>query len=268
MAAPFGDGNTSFWVAVNGPPGAVARRTLRSAFAAPESIAALTSAGGGAPALAYVTSASRGVVVHAGIDGATRPPDGPLPRVRIEAPKPPVIVNGTVRLSVSCDGPCEVAADVLGHRVYANSVRLPSEGTGLIEFFSSSWAVRERGSVRVRLTYGAPGALNPRTKIVTVRLLRADTLPSVRVTGVSAERRAGKVVVRWRTNRKLAESAGAYVSGAGTRTWSGEPVQVLDARMAKGRRSFATTLTRQAARIRWVTLRFYNEQEPIVVKVK
>ena len=111
----------------------------------------------------------------------------------------------------------------------------------------------------------------------TLRLRRVPAAPQPHVTRVSAVRRGKRVIVRWATDRPLSGDIIAVVSGAPARKERGEPLQAVGVSVELPRRSFArdcaTTLTRNAGAIRFVTLRANRAQnpardEPMTVEVR
>ena len=148
-----------------------------------DSVLALTLADG-APAIAWTTlGRALRAEVHLATVGLTPPADGPVPRVRIGGPRNPVIPAGRpMKLPVTCSGPCEVHAEVIGNET-DGGVRLAHGGRGSIGLFADSddpFAPRRLGAVRLSVTYGAPDARHPRTRTVTLRLRRTPSPPAAR----------------------------------------------------------------------------------------
>jgi hypothetical protein len=85
-----------------------------------------------------------------------------------------------MKLPVTCSGPCEVHADVIGNET-DGGVRLAHGGRGSIGLFADPddpFAPRRLGAVRLRVIYGAPDARHPRTRTVTLRLRRTPSPPA------------------------------------------------------------------------------------------
>ena len=101
-------------------------------------------------------------------------------------------------------------------------------------------ATRKRSRIRVRLAYGAPAALHPRTRTLSVRVRRSRP-DEAHATGLKAVRRGDRVVVTFRVQDNNDEW-GAFISGADTRGWSGEPAATRIVKGRDGKRSYRVTL--------------------------
>lgn len=226
-----------------------------------DSVLALTLADG-APAIAWTARRTgRTAQVHLATVGLTPPADGPVPHVRIGGPRNPVIPAGRpMKLPVTCSGPCEVHAEVIGNET-DGGVRLAHGGRGSIGLFASPndpFAPRRLGAVRLRVTYGAPDARHPRTRTVTMRLRRTPSPPAARPVSLRAVRQGNRIRVTWRTDHAVNGDWAEvfYINGSSASgAWTVEAPEVRSVEGYAGNRSFAVTLNQHTADIRFVTLR-------------
>ncbi len=105
--------------------------------------------------------------------------------------------------------------------------------------------------VRIELTYGAPGALHPRRRTVTVRLRGDATLTRPRVSALRAHRAGNRIRVSFRASRTSNDTQ-FFVSGDDTRGWSGEP-RITRTVAHSDRRRYSLSLP--ATGVRFVTVR-------------
>ena len=162
-------------------------------------------------------------------------------------------LSHSLKLPITCSGPCEVTVYVpAGGYTLPYSVRLKRAGTRRLEIDALHFiAPAEPGPVRLRMSYGALRALHPSTRMISVRVAREGGAPP-RATRVKAVRRGDRVVVTFRVTGDP-EQWGAYITGEGTREWSGSPAVVRSVAGKRGKRDYRLTLPRKG--VKYVTVR-------------
>lgn len=158
-----------------------------------------------------------------------------------------------VRLPITCNGPCEVNAFVdLGGLTVPYGLRMSKAGTRSLKLDGLEvLAGRKLTRVPIELTYGAPGALHPRSRTIRVSV-RSSAPPEPRAVRLKAVRRADEVVVTFQLLGNPREW-GAFLTGDDTRGWSGEPAVSRIVRGRAKQRTYRATLP--AAGVNYVTLR-------------
>jgi hypothetical protein len=192
--------------------------------------------------------------LHLALDGAADAPVPAAPKLTAGAPR-----DRTLRpiqplvLPFRCSAACDVRGYING-RSGGPSVALSKAGTGTLEFTAGFEPLKpKRATLKVTLSWSAPGARTASTRTIAVRIRRLPAPPLPHLLDVRARRGPGGVVdVRWRTDGP-ARDAGFVVIG--TRTRSGErergaPV-FASVRGGTRRRSFHVRL-REARAVRYV----------------
>jgi hypothetical protein len=158
-----------------------------------------------------------------------------------------------LRLPITCSGPCEVTAYLdLGGLAVPYGLRMRQAGTRRIELDGLELVARRTLTrVPLQLAYGAPGALHPRTRTISVRVRRSGPAEP-RAAGLTAVRRGDQVVVTFRAQGDTGEWR-AFLSGDDTRGWSGEPIVTRAVAGRDGKRDYRVTLP--GAGVNYVTLR-------------
>ncbi|MDX6585374.1 MAG: hypothetical protein QOI10_4558, partial [Solirubrobacterales bacterium] len=192
--------------------------------------------------------------LHVASPAIVERPDPAAPRMTVGRQDRELISDArALHLPITCSGPCEVSAfaDIGGIKV-PYGLRMSKAGTRPLELDGLELiASRKLARIPIELAYGAPGALHPRTRAMSVRVRRSGP-PEARATGLKAVRRGDQVVVTFRVQGNTGDR-GAFISGDDTRAWSGEPAA---SRIVEGRdnkRSYRVTLP--AAGVNYVTLR-------------
>jgi hypothetical protein len=170
------------------------------------------------------------------------------PRDRTLRPVQPLV------LPVRCAAACDVRAEIAG-RVTAASAALARAGTAMLRFQPEARAVApKRGTLKVRLSWSAPGAQTASARTVALRVRRLPSPPVPHLLDVRARRARGGIVdVRWRTDGPALDAGFAVY---GTRTPDLDDDRDASVGSAAGgtrRRSFHVRL-RDAARVRYVTV--------------
>ena len=213
----------------------------------------------GTPALTWVSDVEENhFVLHLAMEGGTRPATA-MPNVRVGAPVKRVLGYGdALRLPIRCSGPCSVRAQVIGRAGSDGLTTLVRGGRGelRIEPGTEPIARRKAETVRVRVTYGAPGSVRPRTQTVSVRIQRSNA-PRPRLVGVEAVRRGNQIEVSWRIKHPP-RFAAMFVSGSHARDDRGRPLVVSPEIIERTRTSYRVDL-QPATRVRYVTLRPYGD---------
>ena len=121
----------------------------------------------GTPALSWITNVGENhFTLHLATEGGTRPASGPAPRVRFGAPVRRVLdYDDALRLPFTCSGPCSVRAQIVGHEYSDGVATRFSAGSDELRIFSNEpIAAKGRGTVRVRVKYGAPDSVDLKTR--------------------------------------------------------------------------------------------------------
>jgi hypothetical protein len=209
----------------------------------------------GTAAVAWTTSLdSERFRLHLASPATTERPDPAAPEVRVGRPdRTRVSEEQSLKLPITCSGPCEVTVYVpVGGYTFPYSVRLERAGTRKLDIDALHFVARAKpGPVRLRMSYGALGALHPSTRKISVRVAREGGAPP-RATHVKAVRRGDRVVVTFRVTGDP-EQWGAYITGEGTREWSGSPAVVRSVAGKRGKRDYRLTLP--AKGVKYVTVR-------------
>jgi hypothetical protein len=211
----------------------------------------------GTPALTWITDVQENhLTLHLATEGGNRPTADAVPRVRFGAPVRRVLdYDDSLRLPFRCSGPCSVRARIVGQEGSDGVVTRYRAGRGVLRISSPEPIVGRGGPrpVRVRVSYGAPGAVKPRSETVTVRLERSSR-PEPRIAGLRAVRRGNAVRVTFRVQH-APEFAIAVASGSRTRDDRGNPLVLTPEAIERGRRNPYRLTLRPADGVRYVTLR-------------
>jgi hypothetical protein len=222
--------------------------------ARPNRAVALTLADGTA-AIAWTTSLDdEHFRLHLAYAATTEQPDPAAPTVRVGRPdRTRVSEEQSLKLPITCSGPCEVTVYVsVGGFSIPYRARINHAGTRKLDIDSLHFIARGKpGPVRLRMSYGALGALHPSTRTISVRVARADG-PEPRATQVKAVRRGDRVVVTFHVTGDP-RRWGAFVTGDDTREWSGGPAVLRTIAGKRGKRNYRLTLPAQG--VKYVTLR-------------
>ena len=184
----------------------------------------------GTPALSWITDVGENhFTLHLATEGGTRPASGPAPRVRFGAPVHRVLdYDDALRLPFTCSGPCSVRAQIVGHEYSDGVATRFSAGSEEVRIFSNEpIAVKGRGTVRVRVKYGAPDSVDLKTETLTVRVKRSSK-PKPRVSAFKAVRRGGSIRVSFRLSDPPSY-APLFISGSPHRDDRGNPLVVTTA---------------------------------------
>jgi hypothetical protein len=225
----------------------------------------------GRPALVWSERIDESERLHLAAPDAVPAGDGAPPKVTVGAPARRTIRPGAdVTLPVTCSGPCDVLVQPIGGPRAWGRLRLPRGGRGKLVLTQGSvpLAPRRLGTVRLRVTYGALGARQPREKLVAFKLVRTRSAPrpESRAYGLRAELRAGAIRVSWKV-RHPGSIELFFVTGAETREWNGEPAAFDVTYSTEGRRSYRLRL-RDDARVRFVTLRNLDGSQRLTVPLR
>lgn len=225
----------------------------------------------GSPALTWITDVNESrFTLHLATEGGIRPTPGPAPRVRLGAPVRRVLdYDDALRLPVSCSGPCTVRGQIVGREYTDGVTTLATGGKGELRIVSGLESLLPAGtrSVRVRVSYGSPGTVAPKTETLTVRVTRT-TKKDPRIVGLRAVRRGKAVRISWRVKNPQ-RFAMYFVSGSVGRDDKGNPIALTGDIAERRRTAFKVSLD-DAERVRYVTLRVLDGvgfMKPIVVKV-
>jgi len=221
----------------------------------------------GTPAVVWsepVASSEEQERLRVAAEGVTTPRDPRPPTLRVGEPLERTLGElDPLRLPIRCSAACDVTATVESALTSAQaSVRLKHAGRATLSLKYAAYAAAE-GRVRVRIEYGAPGALHPATRTIRLRLTARPDARSPRI-AVQARRHGNRVRVRVRLSG-VADTL--YVSGENARAYDGEP---LVTRTLKVDRSATLTLPAQP-RLRWVAVRLPYDAGPdgvVVTRVR
>jgi hypothetical protein len=214
----------------------------------------------GSPALSWISDVEENrFTLHLATENATRPAAGPAPRVRFGAPVKRVLAyNEALRLPIRCSGPCSVRAHMVGNQGSDGQTTLHRAGNGVVRVHPGVNPItnkRAGGTVRIRVSYGAPGTVTPQTQTITVRVRLANT-PLPRIVDLKAVRRGERVRVTWRM-RNAPRLAAIIVTGSRDRDDKGNPHVLEPVVIERSQKSYRVDLP--ADRVRYVTLRPYDE---------
>jgi hypothetical protein len=210
---------------------------------------------GGTPAVAWQDNGEYSRL-HVAIEGAAAAADPVAPRVRVTpSARRALHSDDGLPLVVSCGAACDVRASVLGEPGAEGTLSLAEAGRASL-FISPARrpiAPAHAGPVRVRVSYGAPGARHPRVVTLRLTLRRVPTPPLPRAVGLEAHRHGDSIEVSWRTAAPLREAAFAIVATVrrGTRAPVASGSVGVSGPAAVQR--FHATL-RHAAKARWVAV--------------
>jgi hypothetical protein len=209
----------------------------------------------GTAAVAWTTSLdTERFRLHLASTATTERPDPAAPEVSVGRPaRTRVSEEQSLKLPITCSGPCEVTVYVpVGGLTFPYSVRLKRAGTRKLDIDALNFiAGAKPGPVRLRMNYGAIGALHPSTRTISVRVAREGGAPP-RATRVKAVRRGDRVIVTFRVTGDP-EQWGAYITGEGTREWNGFPAVLRAIQGERGKRDYRLTLP--AKGVKYVTVR-------------
>jgi hypothetical protein len=152
----------------------------------------------GRPAMAWSDVSTGGDYrLHLAIEGAPAAPPPPAPAVELGRV---VQIRGGLALPFRCSAACDVRATV--PEGISGRGSLPAAGSGRLKIIPDFEPIilRHPDSVAVQVLTGAPGARAVARRAVTAKL-RVPRLP--RFLGLTAVRRAKKIVVSWHTARPL-----------------------------------------------------------------
>ena len=204
--------------------------------------------------------------VRVAAEGMVSPRDRRPPTVRVGAPAERTLgVADPLRLPIRCSAACEVTAAVDSPLTYGRAnVRLARAGRAVLSLDGAAYAANQ-GRVRIRLAYGAPGAIRPQTRTLHVRLTaRADArLP--RIEAVQARRDGNRVRVRVRVSDND-YTLPLHVSGEDAPVYNGEPLITRTVKARHPTRTVTLTLPAQQ-RLRWVAVRLPYDAGPDAVAV-
>ncbi len=197
---------------------------------------------------------------------AVTPPS--TPRVTFGTPRDRTLDDDEpLRLPVTCSSPCQVHAivDVLGD---VGFLRLPKGGRGVLRVYGASIAAPARpGRVRLRMVTGAPSALYPATRTVTVRIAHARGAGVPRPSDLRARRVNDKIEVSFRAPG-VDEKLPMFVTGDDALAYDGEPL--VTRRVTLGRRERTYRVTLPGAGVHVVAVRtatFVGSRSKVVVDV-
>ena len=157
------------------------------------------------------------------------------------APASRTVGQDGLKLPITCSAACHVVATIESDLFPIGAeVRMTRAGRRTLTLGGAAIAAPNRlGPVRIRLRYGAPDALHPRERTVTLRLERVAGIPIPSVSAVHARRVGDRIRVTFRVSNSDDE---LFVSGDDTRGWSGEPAVTRTVTVKKGKRDYAVTL--------------------------
>lgn len=214
----------------------------------------------GTPALSWITGVEANhFTLHLATEGGTRPPAGRAPSLRVGTPAKRVLDYGdSLRLPISCSGPCSVRASIDGNEGSQGLTTLVRGGKGTLRIAPGLKPIagRSGGKLRIRVRYGEPGTTAPRTQTVSLTVKRARTA-TPRIVGLKAVRREGGVHVTWRMKNPPRAMA-VIVSGSAARDDRGNPLVLLPEIIERQRTEYTVDLE-PADRVRYVTLRPYDD---------
>lgn len=185
------------------------------------------------------------------------PADPPAPRVTFGAPRSRSLDElEPLRLPVRCSAACDVQAWVdAPFAPAAGRLQLKRAGRGELQVQEIAYAAPvRRGPVRIRIATGAPGALHPQVRTLTVRIARSARVPFPVVTKLRA-RRAGKRVVVTFTADRTGSDLPLMITGDATRAGAGEPLAIQEILPGGGKRSYRVTLPARTG-LKWVAVRY------------
>lgn len=221
----------------------------------------------GTPALTWITGIEENrFTLHLATEGGTRPAPGPAPRVSIGEPVRRALESSDpLSLRITCNGPCAVRGHIVGDTDSDGVLTLYRAGEGRLRIYTAGKRIAPigGGTVRVRLTYGAPDSTNPQTKTISVRLRHVAT-PETRVVGLRAVRRGKSIRVTWRMANP-ARLAMFYVTGSDKRDDRGTPPVVIQEPAEGRRKAFKVTL-RPTERVRYITVRMLGFEDGTMLR--
>jgi hypothetical protein len=151
----------------------------------------------------------------------------PTPRVSVGAPlRRTVRGDGPLRLPVRCSAACDVTVTAerqIGALTVSDAVHLRKAGRATLALEAAGYLARRTPTaVRLRVVYGARGALYPKQRRLTVRYARSGPgLP--RIAKVRARRDGKRVRVEVAVSGDTRELP-LFVSGDDTAGFNGEPL--------------------------------------------
>ncbi|MDA0161422.1 hypothetical protein OM076_14185 [Solirubrobacter ginsenosidimutans] len=210
--------------------------------------------------------------VHLAVEGVPAAPDPAVPTLEVGAP-----LDASLRpaqplvLPLHCAAACDIRADT-GIGVFDPRLTLTEAGTARlrIEPLGKALAPARPGPIKVKLSWGAPGARVAQERTISVRLRRLPIPPFPRLLDVRARRAKGGVVdVRWRTDVGVRD-AGFVVFGTHARGIGAPELPISATLQGRGRRVFHVRL-KDASRTRWVRVSVYqaigNRERTVLVRV-
>ncbi|HEY6889263.1 MAG TPA: hypothetical protein VI300_15825, partial [Solirubrobacter sp.] len=243
-------------VATAGPTGAPQLERLGSPLRDPVGLTPLLLAGG-TPAVAWSDEAfSRAQLaprVHLAVEGVPAATREAVPALDVGAPRDASLRPAqSLVLPVRCSAACDVRART-GNGILDPQFTLSDAGTVQLRIdpFGEPVAPAKPGRVKIKLSWGAPGAHVAQERTISVRLRRLPAPPFPRLLDVRARRAKGGVVdVRWRTDVR-ARDATFSVIGTHSRSLGAHGPSTSASARGTGQRRFHVRLT-GAARTRWV----------------
>ena len=206
--------------------------------------------------------------LHLAAEGVPERPEAPVPRVTFGAPRSTTLSErATLRLPITCSGPCVVFAGLGDDAVNGDFVTLPQGGRGELKIGAAAFfAPRPAGPVKLSVRYRAPNGVRTLTRTVRVRIARAADVPHPRLRDLEAVRSGGSIRVSWRVAGPIGKDKWLYyVSADATRAANDVPVAL---RIVEGtERRFSVTL-RAGSKARFVTVRTGFDFGNAVVRIQ